>query len=69
MTDEYGLGQDVRQPFSTTVLVVLSIGVLYFVIGYAFGELDDLVFTAVPAFLVALLVAIVLNRFVRLAER
>ena len=42
MKDEYGLGQGVRQPPSTTVLVILSIGVAYFVVGYVFGELDDL---------------------------
>jgi hypothetical protein len=40
MIDEYE--QNVRQPLSTTVVVVLSIGVAYFVIGYVFGELDDL---------------------------
>ena len=51
MTDEYGLGQGVRQPPSTTVLVVLSIGVAYFIIGYVFGELDDLGVTARGVFL------------------
>ena len=51
MTDEHGLAQGVRQPSSTTVLVVLWIGVAYFVIGYVFGELDDLGVTPRGVFL------------------
>ncbi len=31
-----------KPDFRTTVLVVLTVGVVYFVIGYVFGELDDL---------------------------
>jgi len=31
-----------KPDFRTTVLVVLFVGVAYFVVGYVFGELDDL---------------------------
>ena len=51
MTDEYGLHHADRQPLSTTVLVILSIGVAYFIIGYVFGELDDLGVTPRGVFL------------------
>lgn len=51
MTAEYDLRRGVRRPLSTTVLVILSIGVAYFVIGYVFGELDDLGVTARGVFL------------------
>ena len=40
-----------KADFRTTVLVVLSVGVVYFVVGYVFGELDDLGVTERGVFL------------------
>ena len=49
--EEYGQAHRLRQPASNIVLVVLSVGVAYFVIGYVFGELDDLGVTPRGVFL------------------
>jgi NADH:ubiquinone oxidoreductase subunit 5 (subunit L)/multisubunit Na+/H+ antiporter MnhA subunit len=40
-----------KPDFRTTVLVVLFVGVAYFVVGYVFGELDDLGVTPRGVFL------------------
>ena len=40
-----------KPDFRTTVLIVLSVGVVYFVVGYVFGELDDLGVTPRGVFL------------------
>lgn len=49
--DQYERAHGLRPSLSTTVLVILSIGMAYFIIGYVFGELDDLSVTARGVFL------------------